>query len=102
MPQTVITFDEMTATVFQDQMQKLFQAAYEKGVEDGMKKYSYPPVLNVNHLIQILSVKRPTVSKITARPDFPKLTQIQARYPRDEVFEWIKNNSSYIQEVTTA
>ncbi|ASS70079.1 helix-turn-helix transcriptional regulator [Bacillus atrophaeus] len=100
MPQAVITFDEMTATVFKDQMEKLFQAAYEKGVEDGRKKYAYPPVLNVNHLTEILSVKRPTIAKITARPDFPKFTEIQARYPRDEVFDWIKRNTAYIKEVT--
>ncbi|WP_406846051.1 hypothetical protein [Bacillus safensis] len=100
MPQTVITFDELTATVFQDQMQKLFQAAYEKGVEDGMNKNSYPPLLTNQHLQEIFSASRSPVWKITSRPDFPKFNEISGRYPRDLVFRWIEQNSSCIQEIT--
>lgn len=56
MPKTVITFDELEANLFKARMEELFRQAYEKGVEDGMKRYSYPPVLTNKHLAEILQI----------------------------------------------
>lgn len=97
MAQAMITFDEMEAQLFQHRMEELFQKAYAKGVEDGRTKFSYPPVLTNKHLVEILQVKLPTVNKIVGNPTFPKLKEIRARYPRDEVFLWIDRNTTYIE-----
>jgi hypothetical protein len=99
MPQTMITFDELEANLFKHRLEELFRQAYEKGVEDGMKKYSYPPVLTNKHLAEILQVAPPTVIKITANPTFPRLQTIKARYPRDAVFAWIEANSNQLKGV---
>jgi predicted DNA-binding transcriptional regulator AlpA len=99
MSQTIITFDELEANLFKDRMEKMFQEAYEKGVEDGMKKFSYPPTLRNHHLADILQIAMPTVNKITASPSFPRLTNIKSRYPRDAVFQWIEQNTSLLKEV---
>lgn len=72
----------------------VIERAYQQGVEDGQSKNAYPPVLRKEHLCEILQASMPAVTKIVARADFPKLTAIQARYPRDQVFEWIERNSS--------
>jgi len=99
MPQTVITFDEMEANLFKSRMEEMFQRAYEKGVEDGMKRFSYPPVLKNEHLAEILQIAMPTVIKVTRNPSFPRLQNIKGRYPRDLVFEWIEANSTYLKKV---
>lgn len=70
------------------------EQAFQKGIETGLKKNSFPPVLKKEHLCEILQIEVPTVNKLVARKDFPKLTTVQARYPRDQVFEWIERNSS--------
>lgn len=99
MPKSIITFDEMEANLFMGRMEKLFQQAYEKGVEDGMRKFSYPPILLNTHIAEILQIKMPTVNKITNHPSFPRLNNIRARYPRDQVFAWIEDNTTYLREV---
>jgi hypothetical protein len=99
LPQTTITFDELEAKLFQSKMEELFQKAYEKGVEDGMKKFSYPPVLRNSHLSEILQIAPPTVIKVTSNPSFPRMQNIKGRYPRDLVFEWIEANSTYLKQV---
>jgi DNA invertase Pin-like site-specific DNA recombinase len=99
LPQTLITFDEMEADLFKARMEQLFRQAYEKGVEDGMKKYSYPPTLKREHLVEILQIEMSTVTKVTAHPSFPRLNSIKARYPRDAVFAWIENNTKFLRGV---
>ncbi|MFL0365339.1 helix-turn-helix domain-containing protein [Pseudobacillus sp. 179-B 2D1 NHS] len=100
MSKAIITFDELEANLFSARMEELFQQAYEKGVDDGMKRFSYPPVLTNKHLAEILQIKPPTVTKVTSNPSFPRLKNIQARYPRDEVFEWIKRNTSFLNDIS--
>lgn len=99
MSRTFITFDELEAKLFANRMEEMFQQAYEKGVQDGMQKYAYPPVLKNEHLAEIFQVKPSTVSKIITNPSFPRLSAIQARYPRDEVFAWIERNTTFLKEV---
>ncbi|ANB57463.1 hypothetical protein GFC29_3093 [Anoxybacillus sp. B7M1] len=99
MPRTVITFDELEANLLKARMEELFRQAYEKGVEDGMKRFSYPPVLTNKHIAEILQIAMPTVIKVTSNPTFPRLINIKARYPRDAVFQWIENNTEYLRKV---
>jgi hypothetical protein len=99
LPRTHITFDELEADLFKARMEDMFRMAYEKGVEDGMKKYSYPPVLTNKDLAEIMQIAPPTVLKVTANPSFPRLQTIKARYPRDAVFEWIEANSNILERV---
>jgi hypothetical protein len=100
MPQTMITFDELEANLFKSRMEELFRQAYEKGVEDGMKRFSYPPVLTKEHLKEIFQVEPATVNKLVAYPTFPKFNEVRARYPRDRVFEWIDQNSTWVKQNT--
>ncbi|MGN7403505.1 hypothetical protein ACTHO0_27035 [Cytobacillus praedii] len=97
MTQTLITFDELEANLFQAKMESLFQKAYEQGVKDGMSRFSFPPVLTNKHLAEIMQIAPPTVIKVTADPTFPRLSKIKARYPRDQVFEWIQANSTKLK-----
>lgn len=76
----------------------LIQQAYEKGIEDGKKRFTYPPVLKREHLKEILSIEYPTVDKLTRDPSFPRLTAVTARYPRDAVFKWIEENTVKIEK----
>ncbi|MFJ8262689.1 hypothetical protein ACIQ4I_12170 [Rummeliibacillus sp. NPDC094406] len=76
----------------------LIQQAYEKGIEDGEKRFTYPPVLKREHLKEILSIEYPTVDKLTRDPSFPRLTAVTARYPRDAVFKWIEDNTVIIEK----
>jgi hypothetical protein len=99
MSHAVITFDELEANLFKARMEEMFRQAYEKGVEDGMKRFAYPPVLTNKHLAEILQIAPPTVIKVTANPSFPRLIGIQARYPRDAVFNWIDTNTKFLKKV---
>ncbi|OAT74576.1 hypothetical protein [Parageobacillus thermoglucosidasius] len=76
----------------------LVRQAYELGVEEGRKKYSYPPLLTRKDLAEIFQVQLPTISNITNIPSFPKFKHIRARYPRDQVFRWIEENSTYLEQ----
>lgn len=78
----------------------LIQQAFERGIEEGQKRFTYPPVLRREHLKEILSVAYPTVDKLTRDPSFPRLTAISARYPRDAVFKWIEENTVMIEKYT--
>jgi hypothetical protein len=99
MPQTTMTFDQIETEFLKGRLEKLIQSAYEKGVEDGMKKYSYPPTLRNSHIAEILQIAAPTVIKVTSNPSFPRLQAIKGRYPRDLVFEWIEANSTFLKKV---
>lgn len=52
------------------------------------------------HLQEIFQIKSAAVTRLTGIESFPKLKTIQARYPRDLVFEWIKQNSTWVEENT--
>lgn len=86
--------DSAEFELFEKKLELAISRAYQKGVEDGQSKNAFPPVLKKEHLCEILQASMPAITKIVARPDFPKLTAVQARYPRDQVFDWIARNSS--------
>lgn len=79
--------------------QFLIKEAYEKGVEDGQKTLGYPMVLRREHLAEILSISLPTVDRLTSNPSFPRLREVQARYPREAVFKWIEENTVIIDSL---
>lgn len=83
-----------------DHIKSLCQQAYEKGIRDGQEKYGMPHILTKVHLTEIFQIKMPTVNKLVAQPSFPKLKDVQARYPRDLVFAWIKENSTWVEKNT--
>lgn len=94
-----ITFDELEAKLLEDKLKRLFEQAYEQGLRDALKRFSYPPVLTKKHLCEIFQVEMPTVTKIVAHPTFPKLTKVRARYPRDLVFKWIEDNTTFVERI---
>jgi hypothetical protein len=89
----LVTIESLEEQLFQLKLEKAIQKAYEKGIEDGRSKYYYPPVLKKADLVNILQVEMPTVTKIVANPTFPRLKEVKARYPRDQVFKWIEENT---------
>ncbi|MED4534855.1 hypothetical protein [Metabacillus fastidiosus] len=93
MTKITIDIDRFEEEFLKYRFDKLIQAAYEKGVEDGRTTFSYPPVLKAQHVAEILQVKMTTVYKITQNPSFPKMQNIKGRYPRDKVLKWIELNS---------
>ncbi|MFD2760473.1 hypothetical protein [Lentibacillus juripiscarius] len=88
-----VTIDELKAKLLEENLKELFLEAYEKGLEDGQSKYNYPDLLTKKDLSKIFQVKEPTVNKIVAIPGFPKSQFVSARYPRDEVFRWMRENT---------
>ncbi|MET1032435.1 hypothetical protein [Domibacillus tundrae] len=88
------TTEELEMEIFILETKKAIQQAYQQGVEDGMKRFFYPPVLTKKDLMEIMQIELSTVTKVVAHPTFPKLSPVQASYPRDEVFAWIKRNTS--------
>ncbi|WP_322922933.1 hypothetical protein [Paenibacillus campi] len=74
-------------------VREMVRQAYEVGMEDGRSLHSLPHVLTQLDLEAIFQASRSTIEKIVARPDFPKLTVMKGRYPRELVFEWIAKNS---------
>ncbi|WP_375200748.1 helix-turn-helix transcriptional regulator [Bacillus sp. RS11] len=85
--------DSLEFELFQQKLELVIEKAYLKGVQDGQTKYNYPPVLTKKDLTEIFQASSSTIDRTVARKDFPKLTTLAGKYPRDEVFEWIKNNS---------
>ncbi|MGR3287137.1 hypothetical protein [Bacillus sonorensis] len=95
-----ISLDNLPNETVFEIVKALCEKAYQQGVEDGAKKYTYPPILKNTHLQEIFQIKSAAVTRLTGIESFPKLKTIQARYPRDLVFEWIKQNSTWVEENT--
>ncbi|NPC91184.1 hypothetical protein HOO54_02675 [Bacillus sp. WMMC1349] len=95
-----ISLDNLADETIFEIVKSLCEKAYEKGIEDGAKRYSFPPILKNTHLQEIFQIKSAAVTRLTGIDSFPKLKTIQARYPRDLVFEWIKQNSTWVEENT--
>ncbi|QTD41947.1 helix-turn-helix domain-containing protein [Sporosarcina sp. Te-1] len=53
-------------------------------------------MLKKEHLAEIFQVAIPTVEKIIRSEGFPRFKHVAARYPRDEVYEWIKQNTEHM------
>ncbi|MGA3676003.1 hypothetical protein [Lysinibacillus agricola] len=85
--------DSLEFELFQQKLELVIEKAYLKGVQDGQKKYNYEPVLTKKDLMKIFQSSAATINRLVLRKGFPKLTTLAGKYPRDEVFEWIKNNS---------
>ncbi|WP_374964567.1 helix-turn-helix transcriptional regulator [Lysinibacillus sp. RS5] len=80
--------------LYEKKMELVAERAYLKGVQDGQSKYNYPPVLTKKDLEEIFQASSSTIDRTVARKDFPKLTTMSGKYPRDEVFAWISRNST--------
>lgn len=74
-------------------IEQVAEEAFIKGVEYGKKQHKWPPMLTNSDLKEIFQCSRSVVHRLKNISDFPNFPYIQGRYPRDEVFEWIKNNS---------
>ncbi|MEK4247623.1 hypothetical protein MKZ20_20305 [Psychrobacillus sp. FSL K6-2684] len=95
------TLQELEEDYMIAKFQILISQAYEQGVEDGRAKFTYPPVLTKQHLMEIFQIELPTVDKIIKDSTFPRLQTIRARYPRDAVFTWIDKNTAALEKYLT-
>lgn len=80
--------------LLEQKMALIAERAYLQGVQDGQTKYNYPPVLTKEDLQNIFQASSSTINRLVLRKDFPKLTSMSGKYPRDEVFAWISRNST--------
>lgn len=62
--------EALEGELLEKKLELLFLKAYEKGIEDGYKNYSYPNVLKKEHLIEIFQAELSTINRIVARPIF--------------------------------
>ncbi len=90
------TINELQTELINENLKLMFRQAYEQGLEDARKEQTYPVTLRKQHLAEIFQVELPTVENIIRKEGFPKSTVVQARYPRDKVFEWINENTEYV------
>lgn len=74
-------------------IEQVAEEAFINGVEYGKQQHKWPPMLTNSDLKEIFQCSRSVVHRLKNISDFPNFPYIQGRYPRDEVFEWIKNNS---------
>lgn len=88
--------DELQEKLMIEMMKQKVQLAYEQGLEDARGQQAYPPLLRKQHVAEIFQVELPTVENIIRKEGFPKSTAVQARYPRDEVFDWMAENTEYV------
>lgn len=94
------TSESLNTTLLETMLKDTLQKAYEQGLNDARQKHSYPPLLKKKHLTEIFQVALPTVENIIRMEGFPKSKVVQARYPRDEVFEWMNKNIEYVHYKT--
>lgn len=93
-----ITIDELKAQLLAEELKELFQQSYQQGIKDAQLQKEFPMILKKQDLAQIFQVAIQTVEKIIRAEGFPRFKHVAARYPRDEVFEWIHQNTERMNE----
>ncbi|MBC1499358.1 hypothetical protein HB943_01995 [Listeria weihenstephanensis] len=78
--------------ILSELLAQVAEKAYVHGVEDAKKYYQYPQALKQKDIEEMYQIGPAKVSILVRRRDFPKIELIRARYPRDEVIEFMKNN----------
>ncbi|KMT62530.1 DNA-binding protein [Listeria sp. SHR_NRA_18] len=84
--------------ILSELLAQVAEKAYMHGVEDAKKYYQYPEALKTTDIEKMYQIKSAKVSELVRRRDFPKIKLIRARYPRDEVIEFMKNNKHLYAE----
>lgn len=82
---------------FQAEVREVVKLAYQNGMADSQTEKLLPYLLTKKDLAMLFQVEESTVNKIVARPGFPKSKFVTARYPREEVLKWVKQNSITVQ-----
>ncbi len=84
---------ELELELIRLKIEQVAEEAFLQGVEYGKQQHKWPPMLTNSDLKEIFQCSDTVVHQFKHISGFPKFPYIKARYPRDEVFEWIKNNS---------
>ena len=74
-------------------IEQVAEEAFLQGVEYGKQQHKWPPLLTNSDLKEIFQCSDTVVHQLKNISGFPKFPYMKARYPRDEVLEWIKNNT---------
>lgn len=93
-----MTIEELKAQLLAEELKELFQQSYQQGVKDAQLQAELPAILKKQDLARIFQIALPTVDKMIRMEGFPRFKHVAARYPRDEVFEWIKQNTERMNE----
>ncbi|EUJ53840.1 hypothetical protein [Listeria fleischmannii] len=92
MADVAVRLEEGDLNILHPLLVELAKNAFEEGVKFASDKMQYEKVLTNEDLAKIFGIAPATVSsKVIKYPDFPKIKDFQAKYPRDEVFKWIDN-----------
>lgn len=81
-----------------EQFRSVLREEIQRAVADVVSKEQYPPILTRDDLKNIFQVESASVSRMVAIESFPKFSHINSRYPRDQVMEWIKENSTWVEQ----
>lgn len=79
-------------------VREMVREAYKEGLFDARRERELPYMLTQDDLEGIFQVGRSAVEKIVRIESFPKFDHLKARYPRDQVLEWINQNTTVIQK----
>jgi hypothetical protein len=74
-------------------IEQVAEEAFLQGVVYGKQQHKWPPVLTNSDLKEIFQCSDTVVHRLKNISGFPIFPYMKGRHPRDEVFEWIKNNS---------
>jgi len=89
-----ITLESLEAKLMEESLKKMFQQAYEQGLEDAKEKHTLPTMLRKKDIAELFQVSLPTVENIIRMEGFPKSKIVSARYPRDMVLEWMNSETN--------
>ncbi|MFJ7840348.1 hypothetical protein ACIQXG_12885 [Lysinibacillus sphaericus] len=89
----VVKIAELELELVKLKIEQVAEEAFLQGVEYGKQQHKWPPILTNSDLKEIFQCSSSVVHRLKNISGFPNFPYIQGRYPRDEVFEWIKNNS---------
>ncbi|SET76700.1 hypothetical protein SAMN05216389_12620 [Oceanobacillus limi] len=97
-----ITLESLEAKLLEENLKVMFQQAYEQGLHDAKSIQSLPPMLKKKDLAEYFQVSLPSVENIIRMEGFPKSKVAKARYPRDQVIEWVNKNVERVNQLQKA
>lgn len=88
---------QVMITMTVDELRTIIKEEVKAAVEETISYKQLPPLLNRQQLMELFSIKAPTVQKLLMRPDFPVLEKVGVGklVPTDKLFEWIESHTRW-------
>lgn len=96
-----ISLTELEAKLLEGRLKKLFQRAYEQGIEDARKKYELPPLLSRKQFMELVGIADTKCAELFNRQDFPVIREFgHPKVPTHLLFQWIEENTEWVKSNT--